>query len=255
VEKIFMDERTLGTKISKGESVTYPVNRAVILQPSYLPWIGYFEQMVRADQYVFLDNVQFTRRDWRNRNKIRTNKGWAWLTVPVEQKNHYEQSLKETRIDNSVNWNKKHREAIRINYSRTPFFETYYPWLESVYDRQWEFLLDLCYETTEHIMDILDITTPTWKASELSAEGTKSDFILNLCREMKATHYLTGGRARDYLIEEDFNRARIELEYQEYDHPEYPQRYSGFESHLSVIDLLFNVGDKSRDVIMNSVIA
>jgi len=115
-----VDERTLGAKISQDESVTYPTNRVVILQPSYLPWIGYFEQMARADQFVHLDDVQYTRRDWRNRNKIRTNEGWAWLTVPVQQKNLYTQLLKETRIDNSTNWNKKHCSAIRFNYSNTP---------------------------------------------------------------------------------------------------------------------------------------
>lgn len=253
VGKILVDEGTLGTEINKEAAVACPVNRVVVLQPSYLPWLGYFEQMARADQFVFLDNVQFTRRDWRNRNKIRTGEGWAWLTIPVEQKNRYTQSLKETRIDNSVNWNKKHREAIRLNYSRTPFFETYYPWFESVYGRQWVFLLDLCYETTEYLMKVLGITTPISKASDLAAMGGKADLILNLCREKKATHYLTGGLARDYLSAEDFRREGIELEYQEYDHPEYPQRYPGFVPNLSVIDLLFNVGDKSRDVLMNSI--
>ena len=123
VGKIFMDERALGTVIKKRNTEVYPVNRVVVLQPSYLPWIGYFEQIARADKFVFLDNVQFTRRDWRNRNKIRTNCGWSWLTVPIEQKNRYMQLLKETRIDNSIDWNKKHREAIRSNYSRAPFFE------------------------------------------------------------------------------------------------------------------------------------
>ena len=171
VGKIFVDERTLGTKISQVESVTYPANRVVILQPSYLPWIGYFEQMARADQFVYLDDVQYTRRDWRNRNKIRTNEGWTWLTVPVQQKNLYTQLLKDTRIDNSTNWSKKHRAAIRFNYSNAPFFENYYPYFDSVYQKRWEFLLDLCYETTGYLKEVLNITTQTFKSSTISVKG------------------------------------------------------------------------------------
>ena len=98
VGKIFVDERTLGTKINQDESVTSPTNRVVVLQPSYLPWIGYFEQMARADQFVYLDDVQYTRRDWRNRNKIRTNEGWAWLTVPVQQKKIITRSYSRKRV-------------------------------------------------------------------------------------------------------------------------------------------------------------
>ena len=251
VGKIFVDERTLGTKISKGGSVTYPVNRVVILQPSYLPWIGYFEQMERADQFVFLDDVQYTRRDWRNRNKIRTNEGWTWLTVPVQQKNLYTQLLKDTRIDNSTNWSKKHRAAIRFNYSNAPFFENYYPYFDSVYQKRWEFLLDLCYETTGYLKEVLKITTQTFKSSTISVEGGKADRILNLCQKMGATHYLTGGLAHDYLSGDNFSQKGVELEYQEYDHPRYSQQYSGFIPNMSLVDLLFNAGDKSLDVLMN----
>lgn len=250
-----MDEGTLGIKLSEGRSTVHPINRVVVLQPSYLPWIGYFEQMIRADQFVFLDDIQFTRRDWRNRNKIRTSGGWAWLTVPVEQKNRYTQLLKEARVDNSINWKKKHREAIRLNYSRAPFFETYYPYFESVYSKQWEFLIDLCYETTAYLMEALNITTPTSKSSDLSVQGRKADLILNICRKMGATHYLTGSLAHDYLSKEDFSREKIELEYQKYNHPEYPQRYPGFVPYLSLVDILFNVGDKSRDMLTHSITA
>ena len=251
VGKIFVDERTLGTKISQDESVTYPTNRVVILQPSYLPWIGYFEQMARADQFVYLDDVQYTRRDWRNRNKIRTNEGWAWLTVPVQQKNHYTQLLKETRIDNSTNWNKKHCSAIKFNYSKAPFFEDYYPYFDSIYQKQWDFLVDLCYEITGYLKAVLNISTQTFRSSDFLVEGTKSNRILNLCEKMRATHYLTGNLAHDYLSGVNFSEKGVELEYQEYDHPNYSQQYLGFVPNMSLIDLLFNAGDKSLDVLMN----
>lgn len=251
VEKILVDERTLGVKITESGSVACPINRVVILQPSYMPWIGFFEQMMRADQFIFLDDVQFTRRDWRNRNKIRTRDGSAWLTVPIEQKNRYKQSLKETRIDNSINWNKKHCKAIRLNYLRTPFFEMYYPYFESIYGKRWVFLLDLCYETIQYFKDVLDITTPTYKSSDLSVKGVKKELILNICQHMGASHYLTGSLARNYLTEEEFSRIGVELEYQKYEHPKYSQRYPGFVPNLSLIDLLFNVGEKSSAVIMD----
>jgi hypothetical protein len=251
VGKIFVDERVMGTEISKGALVTSPVNRLVVLQPSYLPWIGYFEQMERADQFIFLDDVQYTRRDWRNRNKIRTNEGWAWLTVPVQQKNHYTQLLKETRIDNSTNWNKKHCSAIRFNYSKAPFFESYYPYFDSIYQKQWEFLVDLCYEIIGYLKEALNINTQTFRSSDFLVEGSKSNRILSLCQKMRATHYLTGNLAHNYLSGVNFSKKGVELEYQEYDHPSYSQQYSGFVPNMSLIDLLFNAGDKSLDVLMN----
>ena len=253
VGKILVDEGVMGTKINDGGPMVSQINRLVVLQPSYLPWIGYFEQMTRSDQFIFLDDVQFTRRDWRNRNKIRTKDGWAWLTVPVEQKNRYTQLLKETRIDNSTNWNKKHCEAIRVNYSRAPFFETYYPYFESVYDKQWKFLLDLCYETTGYLKEVLNINTETSRSSDIKVKGAKAERIVDLCQQLNATHYLTGNRARDYLSAQDFSQRGIILEYQEYDHPKYLQRYPGFVPNLSLIDLLFNIGDKSLEVIMEPI--
>lgn len=228
--------------------------RLSILQPSYLPWLGFFDQMNRADTFVFLDDVQFTRRDWRNRNKIRTPEGWAWLTVPVLQKSRFKQSLKETRIDNSAPWRRKHKEAIRAHYGQAPFFDLYFPALESVYNRPWDFLLDLCFETLSILQAALNIKTLTVKASEMEMEAVKGERIRAICRKLDATHYLTGDAAADYLIEDEFRQNGIVLEMQNYQHPVYKQRYPGFVPHLSVIDLLFNRGEQSQAILtgMNS---
>jgi WbqC-like protein len=223
--------------------------RLSFLQPSYLPWLGFFDQMNRADTFVFLDDVQFTRRDWRNRNKIRTREGWAWLTVPVLQKSRFQQTLKETRIDNSAPWLRKHKASIRAHYGQTPFFDCYFPALESVYNKQWDFLLDLCFETLQILQTALNIKTRVLKASEMDMGAVKGERILALCRKLDATHYLTGDAAMDYLAEEEFRQNGIVLEVQNYRHPVYKQRYPGFFPHLSVIDLLFNVGEKSRSVL------
>lgn len=223
--------------------------RLSILQPSYLPWLGFFDQMHRADTFVFLDDVQFTRRDWRNRNKIRTHNGWAWITVPVLQKSRFKQLLKETRIDNSIPWRRKHREAIRSNYAQTPFFDLYFPSLQSVYNKRWDFLLDLCYETLQILQEALGIQVSILKASEIGMESVKGEKILALCQTLEASHYLTGDSAADYLCPQEFDRLGIVLEMQNYQHPSYHQRYPGFVAYLSVIDLLFNEGERSLAVL------
>jgi hypothetical protein len=223
--------------------------RLSILQPSYLPWLGFFDQMHRADSFVFLDDVQFTRRDWRNRNKIRTPNGWAWLTVPVLQKSRFKQLLKETRIDNSIPWARKHCETIRCHYAQAPFFDLYFPALESVYNKRWDYLLDLCYETLHILQEALGIQVSILKASEIGLESAKKEKILALCQTLGASHYLTGDAAQDYLCPEDFDQLGIVLEMQNYQHPSYHQRYPGFVPYLSVIDLLFNEGERSLAVL------
>jgi len=223
--------------------------RLSILQPSYLPWLGFFDQMHRADSFVFLDDVQFTRRDWRNRNKIRTPNGWSWLTVPVLQKSRFTQLLKETRIDNSIPWRRKHGEAIRSHYAKAPYFDLYFPALESVYNKRWDFLLDLCYETLGILQQALGIQVSLLKASEIGIKAVKKEKILALCQTLKASHYLTGDSAQDYLCQEDFDPLGIVLEMQNYRHPSYHQRYPDFVPYLSVIDLLFNEGEQSLAIL------
>jgi hypothetical protein len=240
VGTIYLDERTLGILTTGAKSM-----RVTILQPSYLPWLGFFEQMCRSDQFVLYDDVQFTRRDWRNRNRVRVLEGSVWLTVPVIQKNKYEQSLLETKIDNSTSWKRKHLETIRCHYSKTPFFDLHFPWCEKIFNSEWNFLLDLSLETIQYLKGELKINTPLLRSSELGEPGNKTERLVSICKQLGATQYLSGESARNYISEKDFSDQGIELVYQEYQHPEYPQRYEGFVPFLSTIDLLFNCGDKS----------
>ena len=242
VGTIYLDERTMGLLTSGIKSM-----RVTILQPSYLPWLGFFEQMHRSDQFVLYDDVQFTRRDWRNRNRIRVQEGSVWLTVPVIQKNKYEQSLLETKIDNSTSWKRKHLKSIRCHYSKTPFFDLYFPWCEKTFNREWDFLLDLSLETIQYLKGELKINTPLLRSSELGESGNKSERLISICKQLGATQYLSGESARNYISEKDFSDQGIGLEYQNYQHPEYPQRYEGFVPFLSTIDLLFNCGEKSME--------
>ena len=238
----FVDERTLGSKRIK-------LMRVTILQPSYLPWLGFFEQMSRSDKFVLLDDVQYTRRDWRNRNRVRVNEGWTWLTVPVLQKNKFAQNLLDTRIDNSLPWRKKHLQTLRQHYCKAPFFEKYFSRCQKLYEKDWEVLFDLCLETIVFLREELGIETPLLRSSEMKTCGEKTGRLLSICQKQGATHYLSGESARDYILEEDFSRQNIELEYQKYEHPKYPQRYSGFVPQLSAIDLLFNYGEQSLNIL------
>ncbi len=242
VGTFYLDERTLGNMTSGVKSM-----RVTILQPSYLPWLGFFEQMYRSDQFVLYDDVQFTRRDWRNRNRVRVPDGSVWLTVPVIQKNKYEQSLLETKIDNSTSWKRKHLETIRCHYSKTPFFDLHFPWCEKIFNSEWNYLLDLSLETIQYLKEQLKIDTPLLRSSELGEPGNKTERLISICKQLGATQYLSGESAKNYISEKDFSDQNIELEYQEYQHPEYPQRYEGFVPFLSTIDLLFNCGDKSME--------
>lgn len=223
--------------------------RVTILQPSYLPWLGFFEQMSRSDKFVLLDDVQYTRRDWRNRNKVRVKEGWVWLTVPVQQKSRFSQSLLETRIDNSVSWRRKHLETLRQHYCKAPFFEKYFPRCQQVYEKDWTFLFDLCLETINLIKEEMGIETPLLRSSEMKPGGEKTERLVSICRELGATHYLSGESGSNYIAEEDFSSQGIALEYQNYEHPVYPQRYTGFVPHLSAIDLLFNCGEQSLGIL------
>ena len=223
--------------------------RVTILQPSYLPWLGFFEQMSRSDKFVLLDDVQYTRRDWRNRNRIRVRENWIWLTVPVQQKSRFSQSLLETRIDNSVSWRRKHLETLRQHYCKAPFFEKYFPRCQQVYEKDWTFLFDLCLETIQFLKEEMGIETPLLRSSEMKPGGEKTERLVSICRELGATHYLSGESGSNYIAEEDFSSQGIALEYQNYEHPVYPQRYTGFVPHLSAIDLLFNCGEQSLGIL------
>lgn len=223
--------------------------RVAILQPSYLPWLGFFDQMRRSDKFVLYDDAQFTRRDWRNRNRVRVREGSAWLTVPVIQKNKFKQSLLEARIDNSTSWRRKHLETVRCHYSKAPFFDLHFPWCEKTYSREWNYLLDLSLETVQYLKGELKIDTPLLRSSELGGLGRKTERLVSICKLLGATRYLSGDSAKNYISESEFSGQGIGLEYHEYQHPEYSQRYEGFVPFMSTLDLLLNCGEKSLSIL------
>jgi hypothetical protein len=213
-----------------------------IHQPAYLPWLGYFDKIACSDLFVYLDTVQFQKNSFQNRNKIRVKDGWTWLTVPVLTKGQlFSRPLSEITINNNTVWRKKHLQALRMNYRRAPFYDREMPYLEKCLDQEWEVLSDLCFTMLEHFLHRLDITTNIIKASALPPmDSAKSTLILNLCQEVGASDYLSGALGSNYLDIGSFAEAGIAIEYQDYEHPEYSQSYSGFEPYMGVIDLLMN---------------
>jgi hypothetical protein len=217
----------------------------VILQPSYIPWRGYFHLIQRADVFVFFDDVQYTTRDWRNRNAVRGPRGRQWLTVPVVTKGRREQLIKDVEIDNSSSWARDHMATLRLFYGRAPYFAKYADALDAIYARPWEKLCDLDIELTTLVAGWLGCRTRLVRSSDCKVEGHKTDRLVNLCKRLNITTYVSGPSARDYIVPETFAREKLELAYHEYRYGEYPQQYAPFESNLTILDLLFNCGDES----------
>lgn len=219
-----------------------------IHQPQFMPWLGYFDKMDRADCFVLLDNVQFKKNEWQNRNRIKTAQGPMWLTVPVTYR--FPARILEVEVNPQVNWRHKHLQALRTNYSRAPYWERLSPFLEEFYERDWEDLASVNRASIEWLREELGIGTPLRIASRmegLSQEPTQR--LVDICRTVGADTYLAGAGGRDYMDMEDFERAGIEVIFQEYAHPSYAQLFGDFVSHLAALDLVLNCGTESGSIL------
>jgi hypothetical protein len=222
-----------------------------INQPAYLPWLGYFHRIAISDKHVILDGVQLEKNSFTNRNKVRTSQGWCWLTVPVRTAGKFGAlEIREVEIDNDRPWAKKHWATLCASYSKAAFFKAHAGFFESVYTRHWTKLHDLTWTITEYLLDALAIRTEIRFSSEIGVTGKKDELILNLCRDVGANIYLSGPLGKHYLRESLFQERGIAVQYHEYQHPAYKQVYPGFEPYMTVLDLLFNVGPKSRELMM-----
>jgi hypothetical protein len=222
-------------------------------QPQYIPWLGYFDKIARSDCFVILDQVQYKSREYQNRNRIRTKNGSMWLTVPVKSKGRGREKICDIHIDNSNGWRKKHCNSLKAWYKGARFFHRYFPFFEEVLTGDWEKLEEINMHIIQFMLKELDINTTVYFESDLDITSTKTDRIIDLCRILNADIYLSGSGGRDYLEEEKFEREDIRLVYQDFTHPTYRQQYmarhSGFMPHMSCIDLLFNEGEKSREIL------
>jgi hypothetical protein len=222
-----------------------------VVQSNYLPWKGYFDLIRRVDEFVLLDTVQYTRRDWRNRNRFKSPDGVRWLTVPVRVKGRYTQRIDETLVSDPA-WPARHFSALRSWYSRAPFFSYYRPMLErrlvSIREPR---LAVINRRLIETVCELIDVATPLTSASDYEATGRSTDLLISICRSAGATRYLSGPAACAYLDESAFADAGIAVEWMSYDgYPEYPQLHPPFDHHVSILDLLFSVGSRALDYML-----
>ena len=238
--------------------------KAVILQPFYLPWIGYFGMIDTADIFVFADDIQFLAKSWHRRNRIKNGNAPKWLTVPVNK--HYGQMINQVNINNSItykqknntlNWKEKHWELISSTYQKAPYFDDYKEDIHEIYTQDWDFLCDLDIYIIEKISKLLKLKLPQFiKKSDINGlEGKKTDSIINICNKIGANKYVSGPAAKNYIDYTEFQKFKqnnIDLYWYEFPHPLYPQIGTDFLPYLSVIDILFNVGEESRDYIRKS---
>jgi hypothetical protein len=220
----------------------------VVLQPSYLPWLGYFDQIRRSDIFVFYDTAAYDKNGWRNRNRIKSQSGQPlWLTVPVQA--HLGSRIMDVQIDSRSAWARKHVQSIAQNYPRTPYIEACLPELEELLARPWRSISDLAIETVFLLCRWLGVEGEFLRASELTLKGDRSERLLNLCRDLGATHYLSGDSARAYLDVGLFHSNQVEVIWQNFAHPVYTQKNGPFISHLSALDLVLNCGPESADIL------
>ena len=213
-----------------------------IHQPDFIPWIGFFDRLIRSDILVILDNVQFLRRGWHHRDKIKTAHGPMWLTVPVKKKGRYTQLINQVEIDDSHNWREEHLRSLQTWYGRAPYFSKYFPRLEKIYGMNHRLLVDLNVALLEFLAEAFDIRIRRELASSLDVTGRSTDLLVELVRAVGGDTYLSGLGAKAYLDESKFARAGICVMWQEFEHPVYPQLFGEFIFGLSGLDFLFNCG-------------
>lgn len=218
------------------------MKKVAILQPNYIPWKGYFDIINMVDEFIVYDEVQYTKNDWRNRNKIKTKNGLLWLTIPVRRRS-LDQKISETKALNSM-WRKKHWKSLCQWYSKSKYFETYRSTFEKLYLSSVEDNLSkINVEFIDTINAIVGIKTKLRTSSHYELYGGKTDRLINICKQANATEYITGPSAMNYLDVQRFKESNIELRFVSYEgYKPYHQQFPPFEHGVSIVDLIFNTG-------------
>jgi hypothetical protein len=224
-------------------------------QPAYLPWLGLFHKISLADRFISYDQVQHSHYDWSGRNQILTSSGPLMLVVPCLKKGRFEQIIAEVEINNALPWRRKHWNAIQRNYAKARYFSRYADFFELTYSREWTLLNDLNTYMLRWFLSELGIKVTVESAAGHDFQGQKSDLALDMCRKLGADVFIFGALGREYADTASFTAANIKVAFQDYVHPVYPQRLPGFTPNLSVIDLMFNCGPDSLEILMSGNIS
>lgn len=224
------------------------MKKIIITQSNYIPWKGYFDGMNMVDELIIYDDMQYTKRDWRNRNMIKTKDGLKWLSVPVEVKGKFFQKINETKVSEN-NWAKSHWMTIIHNYSKAPYFNLYKDFFKNLYKEaaNEEYLSKVNYIFLKGICELLDIKIKiSWSSDFVLAEG-KTERLVDLCKQVGATDYYSGPAARGYMDESLFEKENINVHYFDYsNYPEYQQQFDSFQHSVTILDLLFNTGQDAK---------
>jgi hypothetical protein len=218
-----------------------------IHQPQYLPWLGCLDKIDKADVFVILDNVQFKKNEWQNRNRIKTAQGHQWITVPVLYR--FPEKINEVRINNKANWGRKHLQALITNYSKSTYFDNYKSFFEDIFSRSWDRLVDINIEIIRFLISALDLKTKLVIASDLKLREEPTERLVDICKMLDGNRYLAGKDGNKYMNLELFEQEGIDVIFQDFKHPVYHQLFGDFEPCMSAIDLLFNCGDNSLEIL------
>lgn len=213
-------------------------------QPAYLPWLGYFHRIAQADTFVFLDDVQFEKNSFTNRNRIKTQTGPTWLTIPVVKSGHTSSTMMTTAIDDRGKWRRKHLASIQQAYRHAPHFNLCYPRLEQLYAQDDGLLKDVCWRHLQFWLEVLGIDTKLVRLHELALQERKSDLVLALCKTLGAGTYISGPFGQDYLDAESFRQNGIAVEFDRFTPTAYPQLHGEFVPNLAIVDGWMNMGDQ-----------
>lgn len=225
------------------------MKKIAILQSNYIPWKGVFDMMNKVDTFVFFEDVDFTKRDWRIRNKIKTPEGEIWLTIPVKKASRGTK-IYEIQISQEENWQEKHYKTITQYYKKAKYFEEYKWLLDKIYlEKKWKNLSEFNIFSNILIAKELGIKTEFINSKDLKTSGTKDDKLIEICEKLEGNYYLSGPAAKDYINNEKFKNKNINLAYIKYEYPEYKQLYGEFNHYLSIFDVLFNCGKDAQNYI------
>lgn len=228
--------------------------KVAINQSNYISWKGYFDMIKNVDLFILYDDVQYTRRDWRNRNKIKASHGLQWLTIPVNVKGKYHQKIKEVTISDKT-WNIRHLNTLKVAYSKSKFFKDVFPFVEGMYlEATHHNLSEINFHVITSICNYLDINTKIVFSSEFDlTEQDRTKRLVDICRQASATEYISGPLAKDYITKAEFDARNIKLNWMSYDnYPIYDQLHGDFVHKVSILDLLFNCGKESINFLIKN---
>lgn len=222
-----------------------------IHQPEHLVWLGLLDKINRSDVYVILDSVQFEKNNYQNRNRIRTKEGWTWLTIPIK-KHPLNTKIKDIEISYTVDWTTRYLDILKLHYKKSPYFTEYFDIISSIILKKPQFLLELNLEILSCMLKSFEITGKTIvQASKMNLGEARggSDVVLQISKVLNADTYLSGPSGKDYIHQDDFKAAHINLEFHEFHHPTYPQINEPFLPYMASIDALFNIGSDAKNLI------